>query len=127
MESLNSLMNTTVSRVGMRRGAQIGHIFHLWNSLLSGTEAKKPQLCSGTVYFQDYYRSNSICTQRALEEVLAMLHLSGKREWEQADFHKLLFFQVVQKSVPRWGKLSLHSLWDTAWYQQMNQQQIKGG
>lgn len=41
----------------------------------------------------------------------------------QPELYKLLFLQVVQKSVLCWGKLSLQSLCATA----RNQQEMKGG
>lgn len=33
------------------------------------------------------------------QEVLASLHLSGKREWDQAEFYKLLFFSRLFKNL----------------------------
>lgn len=50
-----------------------------------------------------------------------MSQVKGKGGWAELD--KLLFLQLVQKSVLCWGNLSLQSLCATAWYQQ----QMKGG
>lgn len=47
----------------------------------------------------------------------------GKREGGQPELYKLLFLQVIQKSVLCWGKLSPQSLCATA----RNQQEMKGG
>lgn len=53
------------------------------------------------------------------QEVLALLHLPGKREWDQIEFHKLLFFfsssfWVVEEFVLAWGQHSLLYLYSMA-------------
>lgn len=122
METPTGPMNAAAP--GMRRGAHTSCIFYLWNChswvLRQKNLSRDQELC----IFKTKQRRLFVPSE-PLRRVWPCFTSQVRGEMATGGISQATFFPRCSKLCSAWGKLSLHPLWDTAWYQRMNRQVLR--